>query len=229
MQCLRSRHHFHSTLCRYLKSFSISASSAAATDLPQDFAFFPKFFNLAEQRTLLRAALQKLDSTESRSVRRRRKELLSSRLSQRPQTSESSIMDDFLPDDLYTFEEGHFDGVIKRFRETHVSSWGDLDTEALQAVFNRLRALYPTKGDTQMHILHLASDGEILPHVDNIGASGSWILGVSLGSERILHLERAGPTDSAASQINVVDLLLPSGSVYVQKWVFSKWTVSFTN
>ena len=111
--------------------------------------------------------------------------------------------------------QGHFDGVIKRFRETHVSSWGNADSPALSAIIDRLRTLYPSESDTQMHVLHLASDGEILPHVDNVGASGSWILGVSLGAMRVLRLEG---TDDAGPRAPF-DLPLPSGSVYIQRQV----------
>ena len=46
---------------------------------PVDMAFYPDFFSLEEQRVLLSASLQKLDMTESRKVRRRQKEFISSR------------------------------------------------------------------------------------------------------------------------------------------------------
>lgn len=38
------------------------------------------------------------------------------------------------------------------------------------------------------HILHLSSNGYIDGHVDNINASGRMIVGISLGSERVMHL-----------------------------------------
>jgi len=63
----------------------------------------------------------------------------------------------------------------------------------------------------QTHLLHLASHGEILPHVDNVFASGSWILGVSLGAARILRMEHV------EDENDCFDVLLPSGSVYVQR------------
>jgi len=70
----------------------------------------------------------------------------------------------------------------------------------------------------QVHILHLATDGYILPHVDNIQASGSFILGVSLGAPRILHLEEVNANPSQdANHVPACDLLLEPGSVYVQR------------
>lgn len=66
-------------------------------------------------------------------------------------------------------------------------------------------------------MLHLSSAGEILPHVDNIEASGCHILGVSLGSTRIMRME-----DKDRQHEVGFDVLLPSGSVYVQRSVIGK-------
>ena len=56
----------------------------------------------------------------------------------------------------------------------------------------------------------------IKPHVDNTEASGSWILGVSLGSLRGLRLENV--EDSS----DTFEMTLPSGSVYIQRYL-SPW------
>lgn len=85
----------------------------------------------------------------------------------------------------------------------------------LVSVLDRLRGLHPSGSATQTHVLHLASDGEILPHIDNTEASGSWILGVSLGHERIL---RVAP-DEKYTATEPFEVVLPSGSVYLQKSV----------
>jgi alkylated DNA repair protein alkB homolog 7 len=62
--------------------------------------------------------------------------------------------------------------------------------------------------------LHLSTVGEILPHVDNVEASGPHILGVSLGATRIMRM------DSKVQGAGLgFDVLLPSGSVYVQRFV----------
>ncbi len=65
---------------------------------------------------------------------------------------------------------------------------------------------------TTAHALHLSSQGCILPHIDNIEASGSVIIGVSLGAERIMRLERDCENDQDGWEV-----LLKSGSVYVQQ------------
>ncbi|GLB35086.1 putative 2OG-Fe(II) oxygenase superfamily protein [Lyophyllum shimeji] len=92
----------------------------------------------------------------------------------------------------------------------HLNSWPEAEVAGLSSILKRLYALCPTP-DTQTHLLHLASYGEILPHVDNVSASGSWIMGVSLGGERMLRME--GPNGDN----DMFEVLLPSGSVYLQR------------
>lgn len=113
---------------------------------------------------------------------------------------------------LTPYDQGHYDGVIKNYREMHVSAWSE-DRPRLSELLGRLRQFHPEE-PIQYHVLHLASDGEIHPHVDHLGAFGSWIVGVSLGSDRILRLEK-----ELSDRTMAHDVILPSGSVYVQKWV----------
>ncbi|VDC06001.1 unnamed protein product [Peniophora sp. CBMAI 1063] len=182
-----------------------------------DFAFYPDFFDVKEQTTLLEACLKKLDLEESRRMRRRREQYLAVQRKDIPALPESSqrLVDYFLPDDLYQFEEGHFDGVIRHYREMHVSTWDPVDSSELLSILKKLETLYPSaQYGTQTHILHLASEGDIFPHVDNVEASGTWIMGVSLGATRRLCLEPAEQDGQAAGRS--YETLLPSGSVYVQ-------------
>ncbi|KAI0647232.1 hypothetical protein C8Q79DRAFT_614221 [Trametes meyenii] len=200
---------------------------SGGASLPQDFDFYPDFFTSQEQCVLLKAALRKLDTMESGRSRRRRRDYLRTAI---PANDTSGLVQaQFLPDELYDFQEvnslarlrmraygffqGHFDGVIKHYREMHVTSWPE-DMPELPPLLHRLRQIHPDQ-DTQTHILHLASNGEILPHVDNVEASGSWILGVSLGDERVLRLE------NSSSPEDYYQLSIPSGSVYIQRWVSS--------
>ncbi|KAH0830450.1 hypothetical protein J3R83DRAFT_1847, partial [Lanmaoa asiatica] len=193
--------------------------------LPQGFTFFSSFFDVREQRLLLTTALSQLDATESIRVRRLQNDFRA----RNPVSDSASVEGVFLPDRYYTFHEvsmytvqgssvfdcsfskGHYDNVIRDYREMRLPSWPESEPRGLTPVFDRLRALYPSK-DTQTHLLHLASSGEILPHVDNASASGEWILGVSLGATRTLRMESPSPTESES-----FDLVLPSGSVYLQR------------
>ena len=107
--------------------------------------------------------------------------------------------------------KGHYDNVIRSYREMRLTSWPEPDLHGLTPVLARLQVLYPSQ-NTQTHLLHLASSGEILPHIDNTSASGKWILGVSLGSTRTLRMESPSSAKSES-----FDILLPSGSVYLQR------------
>ena len=156
--------------CLWKRTISLKADG-----YPQDFIFLPNFLSTQEQRTLLSVALNKLDRNETLQYRRRRKEYLAS--------SHSAQSDDvhslFFPDEYYHFEkashkdsvyegslgythhcqpQGHFDGVIKNYREMHVSAWPD--EPGLNKILERLHSVHPQQ-PTQTHILHLASDGEI--------------------------------------------------------------------
>lgn len=196
---------YHSILRRY----------STHPALPADFLWFPRFFNPTEQHALLSAALRKLDAAEPRTARKRRRNFLASHQQGRPRDT-GDLNDVFLPDEIYHFEEGHYDGVIKRFREMRVSTWDDEKDPVFMSALARLETLCPNAGGTLTHLLHLASDGEIRPHVDNTDASGSWILGVSLGSDRVLRMETV-EADSDCSARHTFDVTLPSGSVYIQR------------
>ena len=195
--------------------------------LGDDFVLHLNVFNEEEQKILLATSLSKLDRAEDRHHRKRRKIFEATRAEKL--SEHLGINSLFLPDQYYDFQkvtcrvnssvvvvfltpfdQGHYDGVIKNYREIHVSVWPE-DQPRLSELLDRLRRFHPEE-PIQYHVLHLASDGEIHPHVDHPEAFGSWIVGVSLGSERILRLEK-----ETSDRISVHDVILPSGSVYVQK------------
>ncbi len=95
----------------------------------------------------------------------------------------------------------------------HLSTWPLKEYPALAPVLERLHLLCPDPpSKVQTHLLHLASYGEILPHVDNLEASGSWILGVSLGDARTLRMK-----EKDCESGKEFSWKLPSGSVYLQR------------
>ncbi|PPQ77532.1 hypothetical protein CVT25_011329 [Psilocybe cyanescens] len=205
-------------ICRLLKNSGYHHHHSTVHQFPDGFSYWPNYFTNKEQRTLLSASLYKLDSSETRQSRVKRKEYWKSR-SNDDQTELDPPATLFAPDDMYEFQEvrttsgfpkGHFDGVIHHYREMHLSSWPIDKFCDLKSVLDRLYSLCPTQ-DVQTHILHLASHGEILPHVDNTSASGRWILGVSLGHERVLKMREESQDGHEFS------LTLPSGSVYLQR------------
>ncbi|BGP28233.1 hypothetical protein JCM10295v2_007220 [Rhodotorula toruloides] len=118
-----------------------------------------------------------------------------------------------MADEAYVWEEGHFDGVIKQYREMLVREgmWekvadGDEQAglaEALEKVYSllppppqslsqstpSLSSLSPPQ-HLIMHVLHLSSRGAIYPHVDNLEAFGRTIIGISLGGPRVMRFKQ---------------------------------------
>lgn len=198
---------------------------------PDDFVLYPSFFDEDEQRLLLRCALAKLDLASSSREARKKRRLWKERTQDHTGGGTPGAEADFLPDEAYAFEEGHFDGVINGYRETQVVDWdnvvsGSTDADALSKLLGRLYPLVPSHGSSfepslktppgiLAHLLHLSSAGKIDPHVDNVDASGEVILGVSLGGVRVMHLREMNAADGGRS----LDVLLVPGSVYVQRSV----------
>lgn len=114
----------------------------------------------------------------------------------------------------------------------HAGSWpadatiSSPNMPSLSSIINRLQALFhshleheigsPTV-ETQTHLLHLK--GAILPHVDNIDASGSMIMGVSLGAPRVLRMTRRTEGLRDSDTLRDFQALLIPGSVYIQRLV----------
>lgn len=93
-----------STVNRALSSVTFSSrvrGISLKADYPsKNFLFYPAFFSEREQHLLLSASLARLDKTDTRQYRRKRKEFLARRTSE-----PSGVQDLFLPDDCYCFEE----------------------------------------------------------------------------------------------------------------------------
>ncbi|XP_032592889.1 alpha-ketoglutarate-dependent dioxygenase alkB homolog 7, mitochondrial isoform X2 [Drosophila grimshawi] len=129
------------------------------------------------------------------------------------------------------YEFDHWDDAIHGFRETERKKWYPQNRELLERVrllaFNG--AIMP-----YVHVLDLAADGVIKPHVDSIRYCGNTISGISLLSDSVMRLVR---TDAKKHQQNgtsteddtayrqqpvtalennfYADLLLPRRSLYI--------------
>jgi hypothetical protein len=81
------------------------SSSIKASIQPSDFELYPNFLSGTEQKVLLSSTLKKLDSVRSisRELRNKRKDRLSRRLT--PPGADDELEQQFLPDELYGFEE----------------------------------------------------------------------------------------------------------------------------
>ncbi|GAA5970397.1 hypothetical protein JCM11641_001694 [Rhodosporidiobolus odoratus] len=189
----------------------------------------PSFLTLPEQSLLLTRSLRLLDSP-SRSTaagRKLRKQWRKAHPHWNPQ-------DGFMDDEAYAWEEGHFDGVIKQYREMLVGdgAWGEAGEEGeLARVLKKVYSLLPAPSSSSptstptnppshliMHLLHLSSNGAIYPHVDNVEAFGRSIVGVSLGSERVMRFKQVSEPQEGTSKAGPSDfeVLVEPGSAYVQ-------------
>jgi alkylated DNA repair protein alkB family protein 7 len=99
--------------------------------------------------------------------------------------------------------------IVARLKELFLSN---LILASPLSVFSKSQNI-----DIQMHLLHLR--GAILPHIDNLDASGSMIMGVSLGSPRVMRMVRRDTRQS--DSLRAFEILLLPGSVYIQRYVKS--------
>lgn len=127
------------------------------------------------------------------------------------------------------------DGVIHTYREAQLSGFSPLPPPRHHSTFSptpqilleRLHFLFPAPPkpsdsasseepsvgpQISTHLLHLAREGWIGAHVDSKTAMGGVLVGVCLGGSRVLRLRRDGKEEESGR----VDVLLESGSVYVQ-------------
>ncbi|BGP20887.1 hypothetical protein JCM10213_003385 [Rhodosporidiobolus nylandii] len=187
------------------------------------------FLSPAEQSTLLRASLTLLDSPSRTTAagRKKRREWLK---------AHPGFEGGFMGEEAYAWEEGHFDGVIKRYREMLVrpGMWGAAGEEGeLGAVLQKVYSLLPPPSSSAssssgqsanppphliMHLLHLSSAGAIHPHVDNVEAFGQTICGVSLGGERVMRFKRVSePLAGMEDGPDEFSVLVEKGSAYIQQ------------
>ncbi|GAA6010523.1 hypothetical protein JCM11491_006979 [Sporobolomyces phaffii] len=205
----------------------------------------PQFLSGGEQSLLLAHSLALLDSPSrtTSAGRKKRKAWLKANPMHDPKR------DGFMHDDAYEFEEGHFDGVIRNYREMLVRdghfaatfpSDDSTQHERIEQVLAKVYSLLPPTSTAQtgtsspssaldppphliMHLLHLASNGRIFPHVDNLEAFGRTIVGVSLGGgERVMKFHQVSEPSSASSPPlprgpKEFEVLVPSGSAYIQQ------------
>ncbi|KAM0747211.1 hypothetical protein T439DRAFT_383360 [Meredithblackwellia eburnea MCA 4105] len=198
--------------------------------LPPGLTYLPQFLSSHEQSLLLRSSLLLFQSPRHTNSHSRR--LWKNYLRSLPTPV---LGEGFPPENAVEFQQGHFDGVIRGYRELLIreGGWGkdDYENEELGKVMERLYALLPpstplpTSTSTSAkpidpppnliaHLLHLSSTGFIKPHVDNKEAFGTTIVGISLGGDRVIRFQ---PVGEKAKEGETFDVVLEKGSVYIQQ------------
>ncbi|XP_043602781.1 alpha-ketoglutarate-dependent dioxygenase alkB homolog 7, mitochondrial isoform X1 [Bombus pyrosoma] len=110
------------------------------------------------------------------------------------------------------YEQSHWDDAIHNYRETEKGKWNDENAK----VINRIREKAFSKDMSQIsliHVLDLAPEGWIKPHVDSIRFCGEIITGLSLLTDSVMRLKMVD---------NVTlykDFLLPRRSLYIMSGV----------
>ncbi|GAA5851942.1 hypothetical protein JCM8547_000106 [Rhodosporidiobolus lusitaniae] len=199
-------------------------------------AYLPNFLTLPEQSPLLRHSLRLLDSPSrtTAAARRLRREW------HKANPSWKAEENGFMADEAYAWEEGHFDGVISKYREMLVreGAWGEEGEKGkLKSVLDKVYSLLPAVPSPStslapltpapptsppshlvMHLLHLSSRGAIFPHVDNVEAFGQTIVGVSLGGERVMRFKQVSEPGEGMVKDGPkeFEVLVESGSAYIQ-------------
>ncbi|GAA5944449.1 hypothetical protein JCM3775_006636 [Rhodotorula graminis] len=217
--------------------------SARATSSHPALVTLPSFLSASEHDLLLEHSLRLLDSPArtTAAARKKRREWVKAHPGWDGGAASAARTARFLPDEATLWEEGHFDGVIKLYREMLVrdGQWGDEAREGtpLAAALDKVYSLLPPPSSSppspsprpsppshlSLHLLHLSSRGSIAPHVDNLDAFGRTIAGVSLGGERVMRFKRVSDpgTDGDVEPAlrdgpSEFEVLLEPGSAYVQ-------------
>jgi len=108
------------------------------------------------------------------------------------------------------YEYDHWDNAIHGFRETEKKAWNEDNSAILQRVKD---LAFPTHASpiAYVHVLDIAKEGYIKPHVDSVRFCGSTIAGLCLLSPAVMRLALEAQPDRFA------DVLLPRRCLYVMK------------
>ena len=117
------------------------------------------------------------------------------------------------------YGKNHFDSVITGYKETELgaglASSANARPKQVQDVLDRVSAYVCRVSGVKVliapHVIDLAKDGIISPHVDSVKFSGNLIAGLSLQSLRVMRLSLA-EHDPVASAYNDAFCHLPSSS-----------------
>lgn len=110
------------------------------------------------------------------------------------------------------YERNHWDDVIIAFKEFETTEWSRQSSEILDRI--RQSSLFTQHGPSllpSVHVIDLAPDGFIRPHIDSIKFSGSVVAGLSLLSERTMRFQH---------EDSILDVSLPPRSLYLMTGSF---------
>ncbi|XP_034942528.1 alpha-ketoglutarate-dependent dioxygenase alkB homolog 7, mitochondrial isoform X2 [Chelonus insularis] len=107
------------------------------------------------------------------------------------------------------YEFSHWDDAIHGYRETEKANWNKENMKIL----DKVRKIAFPPGMPQLkfvHVLDLAAEGKIKPHVDSIRFCGDIIAGLSLLSDSVMRLTSVEKESDCRE-----DFFLPRRSLYI--------------
>ncbi|KAL6431375.1 hypothetical protein ACFW04_007184 [Cataglyphis niger] len=111
------------------------------------------------------------------------------------------------------YEYSHWDNAIHGYRETEWKKWSKDSSQILDRV--RKKAFPPEMTQLSLvHILDLASEGWIKPHIDSVRFCGGIIAGLSLLTDSVMKLTMEGHEKECVEYF-----LLPRRSLYIMSGV----------
>lgn len=111
------------------------------------------------------------------------------------------------------YEYDHWDNAIHGYRETEFPKWNDENTKIISKI--REKAFPPNMPQLKfVHVLDLAENGWIKPHIDSTRFCGEVIAAISLLSDCIMRLTYDGHEQDYWS-----DFLIPRRSLYIMQGV----------
>lgn len=122
------------------------------------------------------------------------------------------------------YQGAHWDNVISRYRELELTEAVLPDT--IKPIISSLKVkieccLKERVNFLPVHVIDLAKTGFISPHIDSIKFSGKLIAGLSLQSERLMHLvhseveAEAEPKKLGVNEPQSIEIRLPPRSLYI--------------
>uniref|UniRef100_A0A182K104 Uncharacterized protein n=1 Tax=Anopheles christyi TaxID=43041 RepID=A0A182K104_9DIPT len=139
---------------------------------------------------------------------------------------EQSLMEEIEPYlKRLRYEFDHWDDAIHGYRETERKHWYPANRAILDRV---LAAAFDGIAMPYVHVLDLAEEGVIKPHVDSVRYCGNTIAGISLLSDSVMRLVRTNDEEQTNAEYRQIfseerhnkywaDILLPRRSLYVMR------------
>ncbi|KAF3424535.1 hypothetical protein E2986_08245 [Frieseomelitta varia] len=106
------------------------------------------------------------------------------------------------------YEQSHWDDAIHNYRETEKNKWNERNIKIINKIQDRAFPKDMSK-ISLVHVLDLAPQGWIKPHVDSIRFCGEIIAGLSLLTDSVMRLKMVD------NETLYKDFLLPRRSLYI--------------